>query len=55
MHKRTEKVSTTLTPEEKQALRELAAMQGKSMSEYIRETLYERMADDGRPPETVEE
>lgn len=40
---RTERVATSLTPENKQRLRRLSAEEGMTMSQYVRKVLLEKM------------
>jgi len=55
MRERTEKVSTTLTPEEKQHVREMAALDGETMSELVRRLIYDEMRGRGREPNSLTE
>lgn len=45
---RDEKLSTTVTPEEKQHFREIAAEDGMNMSQKLRELVYEEIEARGR-------
>lgn len=47
MGTRNQKLSTTLTEDEKQAVRVRAARQGKNMSQYIRDLIYDDLEESG--------
>lgn len=51
---RDKKLSTTVTEAEKQDFRELSAIDGITMSEKLRDLVYQELRDRGRSPESTE-
>jgi hypothetical protein len=54
MGMRDQKLSTTVTDGEKQDFREIAAIDGVTMSEKLRELVYDELRDRDRTPESTE-